>query len=581
MILVLGMTSAFAAKLTIDQSDSHVQSGHKYDAYAIFTGKLSADGKKLTEIAWGNGVDSSALITKLIAANTAEGGKLNGKFAGITAESSPAAVAEKIGALTTADEINAFRDILATCLSSTKAATNQASPITLANDGYYFVQDVTTLATDGKPDATSAYILQVVGDVTVKIKADAPSVDKDIDADNDGVKSDGDVKTNAASIGDDVPFVISSEVPDMSNFKKYYMDFADTMSGGLTLKVDSTDTAHAKGIKVMIGETDVTANATITVTRTPDEDGKPTNINVSFEDLKQISAATKGAKIYITYTATINEKAQIGKIPNTNKVKLTYSNDATWDGNGTTEHPHGPTGETPDHWTDTYVTEIDLKKVDGKTKSALSGAEFTLAGTAANKVLVTEEVFTEATDGTGTHWLLNDGTYTTTDPNGANIDKTKYADVNKKYKKETKTNTKVIDSTNTTASGLSADDGYIKWTGLNEGTYTITETKAPAGYNQITDAITIKIKWTAPATPGENAACNWEVESATLGSTDIISKVTVDSDGHITFDIENNGGSTLPSTGGIGTTLFYIGGGILVLLAVVMLVTKRRMSSND
>ena len=68
---------------------------------------------------------------------------------------------------------------------------------------------------------------------------------------------------------------------------------------------------------------------------------------------------------------------------------------------------------------------------------------------------------------------------------------------------------------------------------------------------------------------------------ATNDGTYNVTAQEVEENTNITFPINNVKGLTLPSTGGIGTTLFYVGGGILVLLAVVMLVTKKRMKAED
>ena len=114
------------------------------------------------------------------------------------------------------------------------------------------------------------------------------------------------------------------------------------------------------------------------------------------------------------------------------------------------------------------------------------------------------------------------------------------------------------------------EDGTYTITGLRAGEYTITETKAPAGYNQLKDSIVVTIGWTAPA-EGETE-CTWTyngTDKATINDNEVnINQVTV----------INQAGSTLPETGGIGTTLFYIFGTIMVLGAAVLLITKKRMS---
>ncbi len=106
---------------------------------------------------------------------------------------------------------------------------------------------------------------------------------------------------------------------------------------------------------------------------------------------------------------------------------------------------------------------------------------------------------------------------------------------------------------------VSDAEGIIHMDGLNEGTYTVTETKAPDGYNMLKDSITVTI------TPDENRFDSFTVN----GSYD-----------H-QVNIENNQGSILPGTGGIGTTIFYVVGAILVIGAAVLLITRRRMNRQS
>jgi LPXTG-motif cell wall-anchored protein len=99
---------------------------------------------------------------------------------------------------------------------------------------------------------------------------------------------------------------------------------------------------------------------------------------------------------------------------------------------------------------------------------------------------------------------------------------------------------------------------------------------APNGYNLLTEKITLEADWTGPAkvdTGTETCTWTWK-KNGTAVDTGI-------ENGVITIDVVNNAGATLPETGGIGTTIFYIAGSIMVLAAAVLLITKRRMSGND
>ena len=108
-------------------------------------------------------------------------------------------------------------------------------------------------------------------------------------------------------------------------------------------------------------------------------------------------------------------------------------------------------------------------------------------------------------------------------------------------------------------------NGAAKFQGLDSGTYYLHETEAPAGYNLLKRDVEITIT----ATYGTDG----QIVSCTAAST---------ADGQYQKDqpIENKSGTLLPSTGGIGTTIFYIAGAVLVIAAGVLLVTRRRMNKN-
>ena len=104
------------------------------------------------------------------------------------------------------------------------------------------------------------------------------------------------------------------------------------------------------------------------------------------------------------------------------------------------------------------------------------------------------------------------------------------------------------------------DNGNIKFEGLDSGSYKLREVKAPDGYNKLAQDIDFSIDGVNAATPG-----------TVHYSTDKTGRI----------DVLNNAGATLPSTGGMGTTLFYVIGGGLMVAAVVLLVTKKRMEHKN
>ena len=116
--------------------------------------------------------------------------------------------------------------------------------------------------------------------------------------------------------------------------------------------------------------------------------------------------------------------------------------------------------------------------------------------------------------------------------------------------------------------------------GLDAGSYYLRETKAPAGYNLLKNDISVTI--TATLDKSENTPALTElklsVKDDKTGAEATENNGSVDT-GIVATDVVNNSGTELPSTGGIGTTIFYVLGSILVIGAVVLLITKKRMSA--
>lgn len=323
-----------------------------------------------------------------------------------------------------------------------------------------------------------------------------------------------------ANIGDVITFTLTATMPsNLTGYDTYKLVFNDTMSKGLTFK---------EIISVKIGERVLDApQYTVEHGTASDTEGKyvgGSTLTVTINDVMALGA-TAGTKVVVTYTATVNAEAKIGSSGNPNKVDLEYSNDPSNEGDGT--------GKTPEDEVSVFTYELDVTKTDNKTENAikLKDAEFVL-------------------------YRMND-------------EKKEYVQID--------ANGKVIGWTDTkpeTGNLKSDANGLFKVIGLDAGIYWLEETKAPAGYNLLTAPIKIEI--VAAITDTED---NQSLNDLKIKVDDEEANGSKDT-GIVGTTVINNPGSTLPETGGMGTTLFYALGSLLVVGAVVVLISKKRAASK-
>lgn len=520
------------------------EDNHTYELYQIFTGDYSQAKKVLSNVKWGaNGI-------------------------GTKEEAVPSTILEELTAVNSQtdsqklDIIKKYVNLDSAAMSVTPTSDNEGNvTYTGLPTGYYLIKDEDDSVKGN--DVYSTYVVQVTdGTLTFSRKGNVPTVDKKI------VEGEDTKDVNEASIGDTINFKVTGTLPsNIDDYKEYTYLFTDTLSKGLTYNENSIKVCIVNGTD----EIDVTQYFYKNTGSYDEDNGTPLTVGIS--NLKALGNLTpsvtidNNSKIIVTYNATLNENAVIAGTGNDNKVKLNYSNDPNNSGDGTTapppenpDEPDKPKGETPESRTVTYTTELAILKNDGN-KKVLTGAEFTLTGNGVNIVLVTTEKFEEAAD--GEYWKLKDGTYTTEAPiiSGDEENSDSYESTTTKYKKTADIVTKGAGKPETTVAGTVGEDGYVTFTGLGAGTYTITESKTPAGYNTISP-ITFTL--------------SFDKETKTFESDN--ANIVVGADNMLDTTIVNLAGSTLPSTGGIGTTIFYVLGGILVVGAGVLLVVRRRMN---
>ena len=603
LMIVASMSVAFADKTTAHtiKVTTNGNGIHEYSAFQIFTGNLDATGKKLSNVEWGSAItDGGAALIAAIKADTTTLYTAVFTDADLT---SAAKIADKLSGLTDNGAVaKAFADAVNTALgnatSTTKAsttATNKQATINVTGDGYYFVKDTGTIA---DKDTASRFMLQVVGNIAVTAKDTVLTPDKEI-VKEDSTEIDPGVKDNDSSIGDVIRYNVTLPVPDTTLYKDHFvLEMTDTLDAGLTYLGNMTITISTDSDpKTLASGT----NYTTTVKTDGADFTLPTDsvaavktvggqtIKVLFKDFKKYVEDNNliGKTITISYDVVLNEKAEFGVNSNDNTVYFKYSNNPnhTYDGDSVPDDDE-VVGKTPDSKTKTFSTTLELDKVDGKDNSALAGAEFELTGTSWHNVVVTGEKFEPSTYTAGrgetieqgtTYYLLKDGSYTTTTK--TDLTAAQYADGDATYVKVIMN--KVVQETTPVKLTLVTDAaGHIIVEGIEQGTYTLKETKAPTGYNLDTTEYKLVIDWPNP--DAENAAAAIKAAGGFSKGAETNAKFEMDTDGakfHIT--IVNNSGSQLPSTGGMGTTILYVGGSILVILAAVLLITKRRMSADE
>ena len=420
-------------------------------------------------------------------------------------------------------------------MTADKTVAATADTTTLSLDaGYYLVfpAGASVLKDAAK---SPAMLLDVDGtsDVNADLKSEYPTVKKTVKTTADGT----DGAAGTVKPGDTITYTITSKVPDVSGYNKgYVFKINDTLSEGLTFK---------KLTSVKIGDNDLDAE-NYTLTNPVEEDAQKLTL-----ELKNMATGTAGsmtpnttvypvgATITVTYTATVNEKAVTGINPNTNKASVTYSNDPSTDGTGTSEEVHA----------DVYTFAFDIYKYTltndqqedvAGNRTGLAGAQFKL--------------YAAKGDAKGDEISLVDET------NG----------VYRQAKDDKEDKVEYITTGNT---------GIVTIKGLKDGTYYLTETKAPDGFNKLVGDIKVEIKNLTYATDDTTKLESFDVVYTMPGETS--TTVTVTTDGKAQIPVRNNAGTVLPSTGGNGGIVFTIVGvAIIGVMMVSSLVSKKRKNAK-
>lgn len=343
--------------------------------------------------------------------------------------------------------------------------------------------------------------------VDADIKGDLPTVDKKVQVDGTGKDA------TDAKIGDTLTFTLTSTIPDMSAYDTYTFNFKDTLSKGLTF-------GQVKSVKVE--NVTLTENTDYTVT-TPTASNNNT-LTVAMKDFKTKQQANAGKKITVTYTATLNENAVVGGAGNVNSAKIQYSNNPSTNGTGESEPSKVRVF--------TYGFTVDKYTGDQYTDAAtrLAGAEFTLAHKDGSAIS-----FVQVSAGSAT------------------------ANAVYRVAKAGETGTTTI---------TTPANGKVDFQGLKNGEYTLTETKAPAGYNKLASAIGVKVDGQNNGTDTTNATV-----TITYNNDNGNDYNQTASNGVI--PVQNKSGAILPGTGGMGTIAFTVIGVLVIALGVAWTLKRK------
>ena len=365
-------------------------------------------------------------------------------------------------------------------------------------------------------EAYSLYVVQVVGPTTISPKVGTTTSDKKVKDTNDSTAN------STTDWQDSADYDIGDAVPFKlsatiaQDYANYTHDYKLTFHD----KEDTGLSFNKDSVKVYVDGTLITTGYEVV---TEGLTGGCT-FEVRFANLKDIASVHVGSVISVEYTSTLNNQAVIGSTGNKNTSHVTYTNNPN-------DKQAGENGKTPDDVVIVFTYQTIVNKV---TKNPAYDASKDTGKTGTDS------------DGNKEFISLKGAGFTLHKKNASGA----YKAVGSELKGE--------------------DMTTFTWSGLDDGDYKLVETTTPSGYNTIPD-----IEFTITATHDASS------DNPTLISLNGGDKFTGEiSTGVVSANIENQSGAQLPSTGGIGTTIFYVLGSVLVIGAAVLLVTKKRMSTK-
>lgn len=553
------------------------EAGHTYEAYQIFAGTFSTGTVKneknenvtesyLSDINWGSGVitsgkDYTAMIDALKHTNPVLYDNGETLVEGVNDATKVAVALNNHNNAETAD---IFNEIVGGYLTGVFATATATADGKMAFDklapGYYLVKDKDNSLAGEENESYTKYLVKLVDSTEISVKSQSMSLKKFI------VKGNDKVKANNAAMGEKVNYRLETVTSKMDGYESPYTYIIhDELDEGLTFNqdvvvkigkdpdLDKNEVYAAANVKV---EYSTAANGKYSETMPEVPENGKLYICITVNNL--VENNKQDMNVLVTYSATVNNKAVIGTKPNTNTAYLEYSNNPNQ-----SQGNNIPTSTTPAEHVYTYVAGFEISKVSPADK-LLPGAQFMIEGTDGTTITKLNVIgYSFKEDADGKYYNVNNSYTTATQDNYGG----------KKYVAEYG----AIEKDGPQVVGMTSDKdetvGTLRFNGLKEGTYTITEVLAPTGYKKLDKPITVKIDWTAPNLEKNETECKWTYTS----SKENDAVLATSANDH--YKIVNQHGLTLPFTGGEGANLLA-GLGLALMAAAVaaILYIKRRQN---
>lgn len=536
-LLAVAMVCAMAIPAFAYDTKEDLNTKHEYDAFQIFNGDVTGndtDGFKISNVTWGKNIPHPEDFLEKLTEDSTIGGEFKTNF---TPQEAVAAISKWHDS-----DNNSIAFARFVCNYIYTDANADSNPVLqgghtggfeLDKAGYYLIVDTSPFSEGDSYHAYNSFLLKVNKDhyhVQITPKVVKPTVKKEV-YDNDDGSSSGDNNGWGSSadhaINEEFQFRLIATLPESENngraydyYNKYTVRFNDTLSNGITYDRLDSVVINSNGHTYDIPKDSPKYNVDVSHLESDH------SFVVSIPDVKTCVEdpefnLNNGATITVTYTAHLNDNAFVntasGSTENKNSVRLQYSNNPRPDG----EYWGYTPNYTPESEVCVYTYQLNNTKYhdDDNPNNVLAGAGFRLYSDKA----CTEEQEVKLYKEGAFYYPIKDAT----DKDAVEM-------------------------------MISGQDGQFNVRGLDAGTYYLKETKTPDDYSPCDDT-----KIVISATHDEH---NVNLSGESNLNNKIINKKA--------------GGITLPSTGGIGTTIFYVVGGGLMVAAIVLLVTKKRMENK-